>query len=118
MISKLCVGAASLSILLAACSGGDSGTTTVAGAGTTGESSEPDSAPPSTDADVEPDTEAPASSESASTESQPETESDQPRGENQLPDVTMIDIVTGEEVSLSSFAPADTPIVLWFWAPH
>jgi hypothetical protein len=42
----------------------------------------------------------------------------EPAGENQLPNVNVIDIATGDEVLLSSYAPAATPIVLWFWAPH
>lgn len=41
-----------------------------------------------------------------------------PDGPNELPRVAMIDIATGDEVTLSDFAPSDTPIVLWFWAPH
>lgn len=38
--------------------------------------------------------------------------------QNQLPDVNVVDLATGEEVNLASFAPTDNPIVLWFWAPH
>lgn len=41
-----------------------------------------------------------------------------PTGENQLPSVEVVDLATGDTVLLSSFAPADRPIVLWFWAPH
>ena len=41
-----------------------------------------------------------------------------PAGPNQLPQVTVLDIATGEEVELDSFAPADKAIVLWLWAPH
>lgn len=37
---------------------------------------------------------------------------------NQLPDVDVIDIASGAEVNLRTLAPADKPIVLWFWAPH
>ena len=35
-----------------------------------------------------------------------------------LPDVTVIDVVSGESLLVSSLAPADRPILLWFWAPH
>ncbi len=39
-------------------------------------------------------------------------------GENQLPAVDVIDVASGQEVDLAGYAPAETPIVLWFWAPH
>ena len=41
-----------------------------------------------------------------------------PAGPNQLPVVTVIDVETGDEVALESFAPADKPLILWLWAPH
>ncbi|MGI9624302.1 MAG: hypothetical protein ACR2PK_15825 [Acidimicrobiales bacterium] len=53
-----------------------------------------------------------------STEAGSDLAADEPSEENQLPQVPVIDIATGEEVVLSTFAPAATPIVLWFWAPH
>lgn len=37
---------------------------------------------------------------------------------NALPSVTVIDVVSGESLVLSSLAPADRPILAWFWAPH
>lgn len=37
---------------------------------------------------------------------------------NQLPDVDVIDVASGDEINLAGFAPSDKPIVLWFWAPH
>ncbi len=37
---------------------------------------------------------------------------------NDLPDVTVIDVAGGESLVLSSLAPADRPILVWFWAPH
>lgn len=39
-------------------------------------------------------------------------------GGNDLPAVTVVDVVSGESLVLSSLAPADRPILLWFWAPH
>ena len=39
-------------------------------------------------------------------------------GVSDLPDVEMINLNTGETVQLASYAPADKPIVLWFWAPY
>ena len=37
---------------------------------------------------------------------------------NDLPAVTVVNVVSGESSVLSSLAPADRPILLWFWAPH
>lgn len=37
---------------------------------------------------------------------------------NDLPAVTVVDVVSGESFVLSSLAPADRPILAWFWAPH
>ena len=41
-----------------------------------------------------------------------------PPAESVIPDVDVVDLATGETVNLASFAPADRPILLWFWAPH
>ena len=38
--------------------------------------------------------------------------------DSDLPDVTLQRVSTGEELLLSSLAPADRPLLLWFWAPH
>lgn len=38
--------------------------------------------------------------------------------DSDLPDVTMLRVSTGEELRLSSLAPASRPLLLWFWAPH
>lgn len=35
-----------------------------------------------------------------------------------IPDVDVIDVRTGDTVSLQSLAPSDTPLLFWFWAPH
>lgn len=37
---------------------------------------------------------------------------------NQLPDVVVDDVIAGNKVNLRNFAPADTPLLLWMWAPH
>jgi ABC-type glycerol-3-phosphate transport system substrate-binding protein len=37
---------------------------------------------------------------------------------NQLPDVVVDDLQLGNKVNLRNFAPSDTPILLWMWAPH
>lgn len=37
---------------------------------------------------------------------------------NDLPEVDVINVVSGETLLLSSLAPADRPILAWFWAPH
>ena len=79
-------------MLLAACGGGDdsSGANDGASAGT--------QAPvPPDETDVEP------ASDTAA---------------NQLPDVVVDDLQRGNKVNLRNFAPSDTPILLWMWAPH
>ena len=35
-----------------------------------------------------------------------------------LPNVEVVDVGSGESIVLSSLAPADRPILAWFWAPH
>jgi len=37
---------------------------------------------------------------------------------NQLPDVVVDDLINGNKVNLRNFAPADTAILVWMWAPH
>ncbi len=37
---------------------------------------------------------------------------------NQIPDVVVDDVVNGNKVNLRNVAPADTPILLWMYAPH
>ena len=37
---------------------------------------------------------------------------------NQLPDVVVDDVLAGNKVNLRNVAPADTPILLWMYAPH
>jgi hypothetical protein len=37
---------------------------------------------------------------------------------NQLPDVVVDDIAAGNKVNVRNLAPANTPILLWMWAPH
>jgi len=37
---------------------------------------------------------------------------------NDIPAVTVVNVVSGESFVLSSLAPADRPILAWFWAPH
>lgn len=45
--------------------------------------------------------------------------SDAAPAENLFPDVDVLDIPTGETVNLKAeLAGGDTPVLLWFWAPH
>ncbi len=37
---------------------------------------------------------------------------------NQLPNVVVDDVGAGNKVNLRNLAPADTPILLWMYAPH
>ena len=66
-------------------------------------------------------TEAPASTEAPATQApapEPATESAASAPESDLPSVELVDVATGANVNLASFAPADRHLVLWFWAPH
>ena len=110
----------STALLAAACGAGESQQTTAA-VPDLDEAQIPAEAPAT---EQEPATEPTAETEAATaplaTEepaAEPEV-AEEPAGENQLPAVEVVDLATGENVLLSSFAPADRPIVLWFWAPH
>lgn len=62
-------------------------------------------------------TEAPEpATESTAPAPEPATESTAPASD--LPSVELVDVATGANVNLTSFAPSDRPLVLWFWAPH
>ena len=49
-----------------------------------------------------------------------QTESAAPAGtsSSDLPDVDVVDVVTGATVNVSTLAPGDKPLLVWFWAPH
>jgi len=34
-----------------------------------------------------------------------------------LPEVTVLDLASGEDVRLASYVPADRPVLVWMWAP-
>ena len=110
----------STALLAAACGAGES-QQTAAGVPDLDEAQIPAEAPA-----TEPDPTAEPAAESEAGAPPPETSEPaadaepaaEPAGENQLPAVEVVDLATGENVLLSSFAPADRPIVLWFWAPH
>lgn len=79
----------------------------------------------STDGPATAPTEAPAPTAAPATqapapEPAPEavTESGDPPPASDLPSVDVVNVATGASVNLASFAPADQPLVLWFWAPH
>ncbi len=45
--------------------------------------------------------------------------SDAPAGAaGDVPDLDMISAYTGETVNLQSLVSGETPLLLWFWAPH
>ncbi len=82
------------------------------GAAACGDSSDgPETAP----SEAPPPSEAPAAQTPAP---EPATETDAPAPASDLPSVELVDVATGASVNLASFAPADQPLVLWFWAPH
>jgi hypothetical protein len=35
-----------------------------------------------------------------------------------VPDLDMVSVYTGETVNLQSLVSGETPVLLWFWAPH
>ena len=35
-----------------------------------------------------------------------------------VPDLDMVSVYTGETVNLQSLVSGQTPLLLWFWAPH
>ncbi|MCY3910572.1 MAG: hypothetical protein OXF99_03610 [bacterium] len=93
---KIVALAAALTLVVTACSGGDSNPETAL-------------------------TEAPAPTQAPATQApapEPATESAAPVPASDLPSVELVDIATGANVNLASFAPSDRPLVLWFWAPH
>ncbi len=110
-----------VALVLAGCSGGgSSGLASIDRAG----NQEP---APRTELDDDPGDQTDPADEQEEEEEEEEEEPAEPddeqgpddaAGPNELPDVTIIDVASGEEVSLASYAPAETPIVLWFWAPH
>ena len=76
----------------------------------------------STDGPATAPTEAPAptATQAPAPEPAPEavTEPADPPPASDLPSVDVVNVATGATVNLASFAPADQPLVLWFWAPH
>ena len=41
-----------------------------------------------------------------------------PAAASVLPGLSVDDVAAGTKVDLSSLAPADRPLLVWFWAPH
>lgn len=39
-------------------------------------------------------------------------------GDRVLPEVTVTDVATGDDVTLTDLVPSPTPVLVWFWAPH
>ncbi len=75
----------------------------------------------STDGPASAPTEAPAPTAAPATQApapEADTQSGDPPPASDLPSVDVVNVATGATVNLASFAPADQPLVLWFWAPH
>lgn len=126
----LAIALSALALVAAACAGAGPATTN---SGSEGEANPPTShadggletrgsiteaeVPPTTDAptDAPPATEGP----SAQGPDAPVTSAaEEPTPPSDLPDVPLIDLATGAEFSVATLVPSDTPILLWFWAPH
>lgn len=61
-----------------------------------------------------------AASEQATT---PEAQGSEPgtgtEGRNSaIPEVSVLDVASGEQFALGSVVPSDLPVLVWFWAPH
>jgi hypothetical protein len=35
-----------------------------------------------------------------------------------IPDVSVLEVASGDEFSLGSIVPSERPVLVWFWAPH
>lgn len=35
-----------------------------------------------------------------------------------LPPVSVLDLASGDQVALSSYLPADRPVLVWMWSPY
>lgn len=66
------------------------------------------------------DAEAPASPAAAAPRDTPESGADPARlsANSIVPNVEVLDVVTGETVSLPAAVKSDKPVLLWAWAPH
>ncbi|WP_420637917.1 hypothetical protein [Candidatus Poriferisocius sp.] len=79
----------------------------------------PDADPPATAAtgaetgEAAPSSDAPTTSAPAAPAPEPT-----PLPASELPSVTVVNVATGADTDLADLAPADRPLVLWFWAPH
>jgi len=129
---RFAIALSAVAMLAAACAGDSTATTTAdSEGGTTPPSSQPEAgletrgsiteaeAPPTTDAP--PATDAPPTTEGQSAqepESPTTSAAEEPAPPSDLPDIQLIDLATGGEFSVASLVPSDTPILLWFWAPH
>ena len=49
---------------------------------------------------------------------EPETVAAGGAGPGDVPDLQMVDVHTGQTVNLQAVVTGDTPLLLWFWAPH
>lgn len=124
---RILIAVSATAIVAAACSAdpGDSGADSAAdspvqtggGLETRGSITEAEVPPAS---DPPPATESPPATETPAAEPETPTTSvaEEPAPPSDLPDVTVIDLATGGEFSVASLVPSDTPILLWFWAPH
>lgn len=101
-----------VALLAAACGSGSTDTTASDVAETSSaESTESTTASPSTEsteqADAEPD------------QAGSESEGSAPAVEHSFPDLQTVNIVDGSTVNLADeLGGGDTPVLLWFWAPH
>lgn len=104
-----------MSLVAAACGSGDPDTTASPTLATDAPAAEPEEAT-SDDADPASETEP---DDGATSEDGEDSAAEAPPSEHLFPDIDVVDIPTGDTVNLAAqLAGGDTPVLLWFWAPH
>lgn len=112
LAGRVLAGLALVGLLAAAC-GSDSSDDQVSVAVSAAPAAAPDASAGSPAGTQGPSSQTPADTPSDAPDAQPEIAYN-----SLLPSVDVVRIATGESVNLASLAPADRPMVLWFWAPH
>ena len=51
-------------------------------------------------------------------EPQPTASPEPPAVQASIPDFEVVDMATGETVSLANYRTDGRPVLLWFWSPH
>lgn len=71
-----------------------------------------------TDPEAPVESESPTTSSAADPSETPGTDGAPAAGPGDVPDLQMVDVHTGGAVNLQTLVTGQTPLLLWFWAPH